>query len=109
MNTPSVDEQIDKILETYGAEAFIFGNFAFRKDVGIPLPDDDHELPPIEKAKQALSTLIQSEVVRELEALPIRQEEDEWDAVEIIDEIQQHIFTRLEKLKQPTPSPEKEK
>jgi hypothetical protein len=54
---------IRDILETLSAEAFIFGNFALGKGVGTPLPDDDHELPPVEKAETALNAYILGEVM----------------------------------------------
>ena len=40
--------------------------------------------------------------IDELSKIPIRDEENEWDAVDIVDEVQQHIFTRLEALKDKT-------
>jgi hypothetical protein len=50
-------------LETLSAEAFIFGNYAFKKGTGVPLPDDDHELPPLEKARKAILNHIQSNYI----------------------------------------------
>ena len=45
-----------------------------------------------------LAKSTQEKVKEALEAIPIRQEEDEWDAVDIVDAVQQHIFTQLEAL-----------
>ena len=56
------DEKAIEILETLSAEAFIFGNFALKKDTGLPLPDDNHELPPVEKALAAIKALVLEEV-----------------------------------------------
>jgi len=50
-----INQDIEEILETLSAESFIFGNYAFKKGTGVPLPDDNHELPPLEKAKAALA------------------------------------------------------
>ncbi len=62
-NQASEDELVE-ILETLTAEAFIFGNLALGKGVNISLPDDNHELPPVEKALVALQSLIRTEKLR---------------------------------------------
>ena len=57
--TKSVDDKwLQDTLETLSAEAFIFGNYALGKGVDMLLPDDNHELPPVEKAMQAITTHI---------------------------------------------------
>ena len=52
------NERLDEVLETIIAEAFIFGNLALGKGVDVNLPDNNHELPPKEKAKAAITSLI---------------------------------------------------
>ena len=63
------NERLDEVLETIIAEAFIFGNLALGKGVDVNLPDNNHELPPKEKAKQALTSLIK-ELVAEAKPGP---------------------------------------
>lgn len=59
----SFSDSLYDILETLAAEAFIFGNFALGKAVGVSLPDDNHELPPVDKAKQAIKQLVADEII----------------------------------------------
>ena len=61
---PQANTTVAEILETLAAEAFIFGNFALGKGVSTPLPDNDHKLPPVEKAHKAIQALITEAVVR---------------------------------------------
>ena len=58
-----LDEQIDEILETLAADAFIYGNFALGK--GVNMKPSDNDKPPVEAAKQQLLALIEQ---REREA-----------------------------------------
>lgn len=51
-------------------------------------------LPAVEKLK----SLITEARLDELATIPIRDEENEWDAVDIVDEVQQHVFIRSEEL-----------
>jgi hypothetical protein len=60
---PTLPDVLDDILETLSAEAFIFGNYALGKGVATPLPDDSHELPPVDKAKAAILTAVRQFVV----------------------------------------------
>ena len=58
------NKRLDELLETIIAEAFIFGNLALGKGVDVNLPDNNHELPPKEKAKQAITSLIKELVAK---------------------------------------------
>ena len=49
-----------------------------------------------QEAQKIIEAYVTTRVKEALEAIPIRQEEDEWDAVDIVDAVQQHIFTQLE-------------
>ena len=64
MSNQASEDEIVEILETLTAEAFIFGNLALGKGVNMPLPDDNHELPPVEKALVALQSIIRTEKLK---------------------------------------------
>jgi len=85
---------LDEILETLAAEAFIFGNFALGKGVSIPLPDNDNELPPVEKAHKAIQALITEARIDEMKrSLMFR--EDYWKS-----NAHRHFKYRIDRLTQ---------
>lgn len=59
MTHADFEQRLGEILETLCAEAFIFGNFCVGKGVSVRLPDDNHELPPVEKATQSIITIFE--------------------------------------------------
>lgn len=85
--------RLDEVLETVIAEAFIFGNLGLGKVVDVNLPDDNHELPPKEKTKQAITSLIKELVA---EAKP--KEMDSFYEKPIVDEFEQNLLKALEKV-----------
>ena len=103
------NERLDEVLETVIAEAFIFGNLALGKGVDIKLPDNNHELPPKEKAKQAITSLMRELVA---EAKPGKYSSGEYilnvDGIgevdgyeghnQAIDQFEQNLLKALEEV-----------
>src|SRR5574344_1036116 len=95
------NKRLDEVLETVIAEAFIYGNFALGKGVYIKLPDDNHELPPKEKAKQAITSLIK-ELVAEAKPEAFKFDDGQNDATHFynkaVSEYEQNLLKELEEV-----------
>ena len=87
MTTQDSQSEIEDILGT-------FATYTDPCEFGF----EDIIIKKIEDASHAIEAYVTTRVKEALEAIPIRQEEDEWDAVDIVDAVQQHIFTQLEAL-----------